>query len=35
MKISGSINKSKELWESFKYLGMSNKTRISNFNSGL
>ena len=31
-KISESIGKPKELWESLKYLGMPNKTLISNFN---
>ena len=31
-KISISIGKPKELWESLTYLGMLNKTRISNFN---
>ena len=30
-KISESIGKPKELWESIKYLGMSNKTLILNF----
>ena len=31
-KISESIGKPKELWESLRYLGMPNKTLISNFN---
>ena len=31
-KISGSIGKPQELWEFLKYLGMPNKTLISNFN---
>ena len=31
-KLSETIGKFKELWESFKYLGMPNKTVISNFN---
>ena len=31
-KISESIGKQRELWESFKYLGMPNKTLISKFN---
>ena len=31
-KISESIGKPNELWESFKYLGISNKDLISNFN---
>ena len=31
-KISESIGKPKELWESLKYLGMPNKTVISNLN---
>ena len=31
-KILESIGKPKQLWESLKYLGMPNKTLISNFN---
>ena len=31
-KLSETIDKPKELWESFKSLGMPNKTAISNFN---
>ena len=31
-KPSETVGKPKELWESFKSLGMSNKTVISNFN---
>ena len=31
-KISESIGKTKELWESLKYLGMPNKALILNFN---
>ena len=31
-KLSETIGKTKELWESLKYLGMPKKTVISNFN---